>query len=247
MKRYLPFIIIAAVLLAAIGVATFMLRSPVPEKSAQQPSPTAATTTSSSSAPTYAGAPGAEPPHVRSAGEKAGGAATPTSVVTLEEFGDFQCPPCGLLYAELKKIESDYGSRLRVIFRERPLVAIHKNAFDAARAAEAAGLQGRFWEMHDKLYENQAAWSNAAPARPIFISYARSLGLDVERFTRDIDGQLANSRILIDLKHGDSLGVKGTPTLFINDREVKPADMTQEALRATIDAALDGSGANGSK
>lgn len=229
MKRYLPFIIIAAVLLVVIGVATFMLRS----ASTPQPHPIDPATPSTVA---YTGAPGAEPPHVRSAGEKSG--ATATTVVTLEEFGDFQCPPCGLLHSDLKKVESDYGTRLRVIFREFPLTSMHKNAFDAARAAEAANLQGKFWEMHDKLYETQAAWKDAAPARPIFISYARALGLDVERFTRDMDGQIANSRILLDMKRGDSLGVKGTPTVFINNRELNATDMTPQGLHAAIDAAL---------
>jgi len=230
MKRYLPFIIIAAVLLAVVGVAVSMFRS----ASTPQPHPIDPATPSTVA---YAGAPGAEPPHVRGASSET---AASGAAVTLEEFGDFQCPPCGLLYLDLKKIEHDYGTRLRVIFRESPLVSLHKNAFDAARAAEAANLQGRFWEMHDKLYETQAAWKDAAPARPIFISYARALGLDVERFTRDMDGQIANSRILLDLKRYDSLGGKGTPTIFIDNRELDAANMTPQGLHAAIDAALAG-------
>jgi len=234
MKRYLPFIIIAAVLLAAIGVAVSMFRS----SSTPQPHPIDPATPSTV---TYTGAPGAEPPHVRGAPQQSEAGAN-GAVVTLEEFGDFQCPPCGLLYPDLKKIEHDYGTRLRVIFRESPLASMHKNAFDAARAAEAADLQGKFWEMHDKLYETQAAWKDAAPARPIFISYARALGLDVERFTRDMDGQIANSRILLDMKRYDSLGGKGTPTIFINNRELDAASMTPQGLHAAIDAALAGNG-----
>jgi len=229
MKRYLPFIIIAVVLLVTIGVAVSLFRS----NTATQSHPIDPATPSTVA---YVGAPGAEPPHVRGASNEA---AASGAAVMLEEFGDFQCPPCGLLYSDLKKLESTYGTRLRVVFREFPLAGLHKNAFDAARAAEAAELQGRFWEMHDKLYENQKMWSDSTPnARPVFINFARSLGLDVERFTRDLDGQIANSRILLDMKRGDSLGVKGTPTIFINSREVKADDMTLSALTVTIDAAL---------
>lgn len=229
MKRYLPFIIIAVVLLVTIGVAVSMFRS----NTAPQSHPIDPATPSTVA---YVGAPGAEPPHVRGASNEA---AASGAAVLLEEFGDFQCPPCGFLYSDLKKLESTYGTRLRVVFREFPLAGLHKNAFDAARAAEAAELQGRFWEMHDKLYENQKMWSDSTPnARPVFINFARSLGLDVERFTRDLDGQITNSRILLDMKRGDSLGVKGTPTVFINSHEVKADDMTLSALTVTIDAAL---------
>ncbi len=235
MKRYLPFIIIAVVLLVTIGVVVSMLR-PSASSSTQPATNNNASANVAAPVTNYAGAPSAEPPHVRGASSDA---ATSGAAVTLEEFGDFQCPPCGLLYPDLKKLESTYGTRLRVVFREFPLATMHKNAFDAARAAEAAELQGKFWEMHDKLYENQKMWSDATPnARPVFMDFARSLGLDVERFARDLDGQIANSRILLDMKRGDSLGVKGTPTLFIDKREVKADDMTPAALSAAIDAAL---------
>lgn len=234
MKRYLPFIIIAVVLLATIGVAVTMLRPSA--SSTQSATNNKASANVATPVVNYAGAPGAEPPHVRGASSEA---AASGAAVLLEEFGDFQCPPCGLLYPDIKKLESTYGTRLRVVFREFPLATVHKNAFDAARAAEAAEQQGKFWEMHDKLYETQKMWSDATPnARPAFINFARSLGLDVERFTRDLDGQIPNSRILLDMKRGDSLGVKGTPTIFINSREVKPDNMTLPALSAAIDAAL---------
>jgi protein-disulfide isomerase len=227
MRRYLPFIIISIVLLAVIGAVVYSFRSAIPKPNH---------VTNGFTTNTYAGAPGAEPPHIR--GAYGDPPAANSKVVTLEEFGDFQCPPCGALYPDLKKIETDYGARLRVVFREFPLATMHKNAFDAARAAEAAGFQGRFWEMHDKLYENQSEWSNATPARPVFINFARALGLDPERFTRDMDGQLSSSRILLDMRRGDSLGVKGTPTVFIDSQEVKASDMTPQALRAAIDTAL---------
>ena len=173
---------------------------------------------------------GAEPPHVR------GEAGAP---VTIEEFADFQCPPCRKLHPELKKIESEYGNRLRVIFRHLPL-SMHEHAMMAARAAEAAGAQGRFWEMHDLLFERQREWSDTADVRPLFIGYAREIGLDVERFTRDMDGTEAEARVLSDQKRAESVDITGTPTLFINGVEIPAEAMSAEGLRAAINAALKG-------
>src|SRR5204862_2963959 len=82
-----------------------------------------------------------------------------SSPVVLEEYGDYQCPPCGLLYPELKKIEAEYGDQVRIVFRHLPLSKLHKNAMAAAHAAEAARNQTKFWEMHDRLYRNQKEWS----------------------------------------------------------------------------------------
>ena len=107
--------------------------------------------------------------------------------MTLEEFADFQCPSCGIYYGEIKKIEEEFGTRLRVIFREYPLYPNHEHSVLAAQAAEAAGMQGRFWDMHDKLYENQKAWTDEKDALPFFVDYARAIGLDMDRFNRDLN------------------------------------------------------------
>jgi protein-disulfide isomerase len=147
-------------------------------------------------------------------------------------------PAMRLAVFRLEKLESTYGTRLRVVFREFPLAGLHKNAFDAARAAEAAELQGRFWEMHDKLYENQKCGATRRRTRVLFLLTSRVPSASMSNASRATDGQIANSRILLDMKRGDSLGVKGTPTIFINSREVKADDMTLSALTVTIDAAL---------
>jgi len=225
MKRFLPFIIIAAVLVVAGLLAWMLVRSGRP---ATEPTQTGLDVIPP------AGARGASPPHTR-------GDASAT--VTLEEFGDFQCPPCGGLHPELKKLEAEFGSRLRVIFRERPLMQVHKHALAAARAAEAAGLQGRFWEMHDKLFETQKEWSELPEARTVFAGYAGALGLDVERFNRDVDGPGVETRIFLDGARAHALGVEGTPTVFLNNREV-PFDVLKEpdGLRAAINTALSGKG-----
>jgi protein-disulfide isomerase len=157
--------------------------------------------------------------------------------VTLEEYGDYQCPPCGMLFHDLKTIEKEYGSQLRFIFRHFPLQG-HKHAVTAAHAAEAAGLQGRFWEMHDMIYQNQLSWSPADDARPVFIQYARNLNLDVDRFTRDMDSADVAQRVTADYERGVSLSVPGTPTIFINGRQVNPNAYTPDGLRTAIDFML---------
>jgi protein-disulfide isomerase len=207
MKRALPFVIIVIVLAAAVTAGFYLMRQPA----AQLPPNSA--TSGASPAPSLdaVNEPGADPPHAT------GSADAP---ITLEEFGDFECPPCRLLHPILKTVEHDYGPKVRIIFREFPLTPPHEHAVAAARAAEAAGLQGKFWEMHDLLYDNQTAWHEAFDVRPIFEGFATKLGLDLERFRRDQTGDAVEDRIFRDGKRGHALGVKGTPTLFMNGREV---------------------------
>jgi protein-disulfide isomerase len=176
------------------------------------------------------GAPGAQPPHTH------GEANAP---VTLEEFGDYQCPPCAAFHPELKKMEAQYGARLRVVFRNLPL-RMHQYAADAARAAEAAGLQGKFWEMHDMLYEKQTDWEKGPDVRTMFATYARTLGLDVERFKRDLDSAPVTQRISADVQRADSLGAQGTPTIFVNGREIGGSSMKEiiDNTRASVAAGM---------
>ncbi|MEA2173450.1 MAG: hypothetical protein QOD00_1042 [Blastocatellia bacterium] len=233
MKRNLPFIIIALVLVIALAGGAYLMRSSqtaqVANNNPNVNRSVAGPTSSPSPKPLGPPGTGAEPAHVR------GEASAP---VMLEEYGDFQCPPCGALYPLMKKLEGEYGSRLRVVFREFPLAKIHKNALDAARAAEAAGLQGRFWEMHDMLYEKQGNWNVMPDARPVFQEFARELKLDVARFNSDMDSLQVNSRITADMARGDSLGVKGTPTIFINGRQMNPNAVTLDGLRGALDYML---------
>jgi protein-disulfide isomerase len=224
MKRTLPLVIIVAVLVVAVAGTWVLLRA-----SRQGTDTNAnANATSPDAVP-----PGAEPPHVR------GNANAP---VTLEEFADFQCPSCGAYYPELKKIESDFADRLRVIFRERPLIPPHEHALIAAQAAEAAGLQGRFWEMHDKLYENQKTWSEAKDLVPLFVDYAKQIGLDTDRFMKDLNGEAVATRIFQDGKRAHALNVIGTPTFFVNGKEAKDEQWKPEGLRAMINQALKEAG-----
>jgi protein-disulfide isomerase len=230
MKRALPFVIIAAVLLAALLTVWYLTRSTA-EPSATTPATNAPPLTGTSPLANTANShePGAEPPHTL------GSAAAPA---TLEEFGDFECPPCGLLHPILKTMQGEFGTRLRIIFREFPLVPTHTHALAAARAAEAAGLQGKFWEMHDLIYENQKAWHEAFDVRPIFEGYATRIGLNLEQFKRDISGEIVEQRIFLDGKRAHSLGVTGTPTVFLNGREVPFESLAPDKLRALINTEL---------
>ena len=226
MKRSLPFLIIIVVLAVAVGAAAYYMKRSAQENSsipAASPGPTSSTVTTAS--------PGAQPPHFRG---------SENAPVTLEEFGDFECPPCGLFHPVLKGIENEYGPRLRVIFREFPLTPPHVHALAAARAAEAAGLQGRFFEMHDLLYENQTTWKDVFDVRPVFEEYARKIGLDVERWKKDQTSEVVEQRIFLDGVRAHSLGVKGTPTVFLNGTEVPFEQLTPEGLRAAMNKALSG-------
>jgi len=133
------------------------------------------------------------------------------SPVTLLEYGDYQCSYCGDLYPVLKEVQKQVGKSLRFVFRNFPITSIHPQAFIAAEAAEAAAGQGRFWQMHDKLYENQFDLS----AESIAI-YAEQVGLDMERFVREVNDQTYAKRIRQDFQGGVMSGVNGTPSLFIN-------------------------------
>ncbi|MDX6612745.1 MAG: hypothetical protein QOD75_1931 [Blastocatellia bacterium] len=159
-------------------------------------------------------------------------------VVTLEEYGDYQCPPCGLLYPELKKIEKEYGGNLHIVFRHLPLTQLHKNALAAAHAAEAAGRQNHFWEMHDRLYLNQKSWAEEADARTVFIGYARELGLDVDRFTKDMDSPEVDAKITADSRQAEAQGITGTPTLVLDGNQLRPEATTPEGIRRGIDFLL---------
>jgi len=217
MKRFLPFLIIIVVLAAAVAGAWILLRS-----SRQSKVPANSSTPDSASIP-----PGAEPPHVRG---------NPNAPVTVEEFADFQCPSCGYYYPELKKIEAEFGDNLRVIFRERPLVPPHQHALIAAQAAEAAGLQdpAHFWEMHDKLYENQKMWSEASDLVPLFVDYAKQIGLDTDRFLKDLNGEAVATRIFQDGKRVHALNVISTPTFYVNGKEAKDENWKPDGLREMI-------------
>ena len=216
MKRYLPFIIVAAVAIATLGSGAILYRAKLPH-------PLTIPKDKSVS-----GKGDAESMHIRGNADAA---------VTLEEFGDFQCPPCGSISRFLDELVKEYDPHLRIVFRNFPL-SMHQHARDAAVAAEAAGLQGRFWEMHDVLYREQATWSKADNTRELFESYAGMIGLNLDQFKKDMEGEKARARVDSDQERANLLGVKITPDVFINDRQIGLAAKTPEGIRTAIDAAL---------
>lgn len=135
--------------------------------------------------------------------------------VTLVEFGDFQCPACGASHPIIKQLMGEYGDRVTFVFRNFPL-QMHQNADVAHMAAEAAGEQGKFFEMHDLLFENQAAWESTNDPMPLFTEYAEELDLDVDQFTEAVKSNKFEDKIQQDIDDGYAVGVSSTPTFFIN-------------------------------
>ena len=127
--------------------------------------------------------------------------------VTLVEFGDFQCPACGAYEPIIRQVLADNKDTLKFSFRHFPLTQMHKNALLAAKASEAAALQGKFWEMHDILYDKQEEWGEALNARDFILTYANTINLDVKKFTTDLDKKEIEDKILAEYKEGVSLGV----------------------------------------
>jgi protein-disulfide isomerase len=219
MKRLIPIVIILVVLASALAFTLWPRRS-------SETSVTAAT----ASVPSTPG-PGADPPHVRG---------PETASVVLEEFGDFECPACAKFQPVWKSLEPEYGKKIRVIFRHFPL-PLHKRALMGAYAAEAAGLQGKFWEMHDKLFENREQWSKSTEAEALTLieSFAKDLGMDVEKFKLDRQSDPVRNRVKLDFQRGKSLKIKATPTLYLNGTEVPYSQLkTVAEFRKILDEAV---------
>jgi protein-disulfide isomerase len=132
--------------------------------------------------------------------------------LTLVEYGDYQCPYCGAAYPQVKRVQKELGSNLRFVFRNFPLTNMHEHAMNAAETAEAASDQGKFWPMHDFLYEHQATLGDPSVA----LGYAKKLGLDGQKFEREIAQHVYQKRIKDDFMGGVRSGVNGTPTFYIN-------------------------------
>lgn len=155
--------------------------------------------------------------------------------VTLVEYGDYECPYCGRAHPIVKQLQQRLGAQLRFVFRNFPLTTIHSHAQAAAEAAEAAGAQGRFWEMHDALLEHQHTLT-----APALTMYAERAGVDADRLHRDLAERTFEERVREDFRSGVRSGVNGTPTFFINGVRYDGSwefEPLLEALRARIDIA----------
>lgn len=213
MRKYFPFLIIGFVALATLTSGTLLYR---------------AKRASAISSGGQLGEPGAAAHFLGPARAK----------VTLEEFGDFQCPPCGILSEPVNQLSHDFP-QLRIVFKNFPLPN-HQHAREAAHAAEAAGLQGQFWKMHDLLYREQMTWTKATDVRALFGEYAAKIGCDVERFANDMVSEQVEALVKADQDEGTKLGVKNTPTVFLNNAMVPTASLDPKDLRVAVESALQG-------
>jgi protein-disulfide isomerase len=145
--------------------------------------------------------------------------------VELVEFADFECPYCGKAYYVVKKAQQELGNNLKFIFKNFPLTEMHPYALHAAVAAEAAGAQGKFWEMHDILFENQDSLEDSD-----ILTYAKEIGLDIARFEKDFGMDEYYEKVKNDYNSGIKKGVNGTPTFFINGKKYEGNWMSYEFI-----------------
>jgi protein-disulfide isomerase len=168
-----------------------------------------------------------------------------TKHVALLVYGDFQCSACKAFFPIEKQVVEKYFNDISFTFRHFPLDSVHPNARAASRAAEAAGLQGKFFEMHDMLYENQESWLNQSSPQAVFDSFAKVLNLDVTKFQADFSSQLVNDTINADFREGTDKGINGTPTYILNGQTLNNEDISSvEKFSAKIDEAIKASANN---
>ncbi|MFL5787575.1 MAG: DsbA family protein [Flavisolibacter sp.] len=151
------------------------------------------------------------------------------AIVTLLEYGDYQCPYCGHAHPLVKRLLKEKGDDLRFVFRNFPLQDIHPMAMSAALAAEAGAIQGKFWEMHDLIFEHQQELSNA-----LLLKFAVELNIDEEKFANDWQSEMIFSRVESDFETGVRSGVNGTPTFFVNGQRFNQYDETYSSLLMAI-------------
>lgn len=163
----------------------------------------------------------------------------PDSQVVLVEYSDFQCPACKSRLSSIEPLVKEFNSHIRFVYRNFPLRSIHRNAQLSAQAAEAAGLQGAFWEMHDQLFETQEDWSElpSADAKDFFIGLAEGLQLEKDQFEKDLTSSAVEKAVNKDLDGGLAAGVNSTPSFFLNGKYIEPR--TQDDFRNLVRTAIN--------
>ncbi len=156
--------------------------------------------------------------------------------ITLVEYSDFQCPACGAYYPTIEKVFEEYKDRLSFTYRHFPLPQ-HKNALFASYASEAAGNQGKFWEMHNIIFEHQSDWSEETSAEKIFEGYAKDIGLDISLFKTDTKSVVTKNNVSHDKETGLSAGVNSTPSFYLNGKKMQNPRGYEE-FKALIEYAL---------
>jgi len=163
----------------------------------------------------------------------------PDAKVTIIEYSDFQCPACLGYVPVIKALIGEFENDIRFVYRHFPLKGTHPNAAPAARAAEAAGRQGKFWEMHDQLFDNQASWSGLFSAKKSFVTYAEKIGLDLEQFETDYDSKEIIAKVDDQYDSALAMGLNSTPSFLVNGKRINNP-RTLEEFRALIQSALVG-------
>ncbi len=164
--------------------------------------------------------------------------------IVMIEYSDFQCPACFIYYNMVKQLMEEYSEDIYFVYRNFPLRNIHSNAQLAAQAAEAAGMQYKFWEMYDKLFENQSSWSKESEPKSIFISYAEELELNINQFTTDLNSEEVKDKVSNDYASGVSARVNSTPSFFINGEKInnpRTLDDFKKIIQEILDENVDSS------
>ncbi len=161
----------------------------------------------------------------------------PSSSVTLIEYSDYQCPACGVYHPIVKQLVEAYKDKITFVLRNFPLPQ-HPNEMPAASAAEAASLQGKFWDMYDAIYDGQSSWSNldTSAAEAVFRGYAEKIGLDMAKFDADLGSDAVDAKIDMDRESGVKAGVNKTPSFFLNGQPIDPR--SYDEFKQFIDQAL---------
>ena len=160
------------------------------------------------------------------------------ALITLTEYSDYQCPACGVYHPIVERLKEHFGDKLEVEYRDFPL-NIHQYAMLAARAAEAAKIQGNFKAMHDKLFENQNVWSGSSNPQSLFEDYAQEIGLDLEQFREDLNSAEAQRAVIEEKNEGEQMGVNSTPTFFINGEKLVQNPQNFEQFKNLINLYMD--------
>jgi len=145
--------------------------------------------------------------------------ATPSATTTLVEFGDYECPACGVYAPYVKQLLTDFSGKINFVFRNYPL-SQHSNALVSAYAVEAAGLQGKYWQMHEKIYATQNDWVNLGDPKSVFVSDAKELGLDTNKFSTDMNSSQVKDIVQADVNDGNTVGLTETPTFYLNNLKI---------------------------
>lgn len=144
-----------------------------------------------------------------------------TADYVIIEYSDFQCPACAVQAPALDRLQNQFPDAVQIVYRHYPLTAIHKHAMLAAQATEAAAFQGKFWDMHDVLFNTQKQWSNIDDPVDYFTKLAKSIGLDTEKFSQDITSSVAKDRVKKHIKEAENMKLRGTPSFFLNGKEIR--------------------------